>query len=226
MGSNFGYILLDRPVDSPLLLSVVRQACLETEVRVADVSVARPVDLASLFIDPPTELSLTTLVVEVDGGAHPGLDEIAERITKRTGCAAVAGEVSDYYASATFQSYRRVYVGPHDEQLGTTEVIQSGLVVDRKVAVGGVTWSYLDVAWLAVEALFDVRLAMRDELRPHAAREIALHPGTLYRVIECGKPLDPARVIVGDDVIEASWRSMGMTVPIAARWLHRSAFGS
>ena len=223
MGANFGYILLDREVDADAIHVIVLDACVDTEAQIVDVSVATA-DLAPLFENAPP-LVVTAITVRTDdANTHPGVDEIAERLVRELGCGAIAGSLSDFYQSAAYQHYRMVPVDPEmfeNVEPGEMMLAASGLLVDTEALIGGRRYSYLDVAWLAVEALFRTQLVLRDEHRTHAAERFVCHPGEDHRILEDGEVLDPARVVDEDEALEVRWSSMRMTHPLSLRHVRK-----
>ena len=223
MGANFGYILLDREVDADAIHVAVLDACVDTQPEIVDVGVVHT-DLARLFIGAPP-LVVTAITVRTDdANTHPGVDEIAERLVRELGCSAVAGTLSDFYQSAAYQLYRLV---PLDSKLfegalpGETTMASSGLSIDVEAVLGGRRYSYLDVARLAVEALFGTELVLRDEHRTHAAERFVFHEGVDHRIIEDGEALDAPRIVDDDDAIEVRWSSMRMTHPLFLRHVRK-----
>ncbi len=203
MGTNYGYILLDSKVEEAALLGGVADACASYNAEIVEVA-HKVHDVASLFVEPPRALVVTALAVTVEGGAHPGVDERAERLARAFSCAAVAAEVSDFYQSAAYQLYRD----------GESP---NGILVDGVVTISGRSYSYLDVATLAIEALFGLTLRVANYHRLHVAERVLPWPPTFHRIIDGGERLAQPRPVDEADALELGWGSMAMTYPLALR---------
>jgi hypothetical protein len=203
VGTNYGYILLEGRTEQAALLRGVADACASYAAEI--VEVAHVVhDLVPLFLEPPRALVVTALAVTVEGGAHPGVDELAERLAAALSCGAVAAEISDFYQSAAFQLYREGEA-------------PSGILVDGVVTIGGHSYSYLDVATLAIEALFGVSLRVANYHRVRVAERALPWPPTFHRIVDGGERLAEPRPVAESDALELGWGSMAMTYPLALR---------